>query len=109
MQCESVIITVIVSDTKTHKELALALVANEADVNAKNKNDMTPLLYACEKGHKEVALALVANGADVNARDEEVVTQLLAFHSGAELWRAKMAKQTRRCRCLASKASKAST
>ena len=73
---------------KGHKELALALVANEADVNAKNKNDMTPLLYACEKGHKEVALALVANGADVNARDEEVVTQLLAagaFHSGAEL------------------------
>ena len=39
-----------------HKELALALIANEAvDVNAKDKDGMTPLHCACEKGYTDVA------------------------------------------------------
>ena len=42
------------------KEVALALVANEAfDVNAKYEDGKTPLLYACDKGFEELALALL--------------------------------------------------
>ena len=45
-----------------------ALLANGADVNAKDKNDITALMLASEDGHSEVVNALLANGADVNAK-----------------------------------------
>jgi len=41
-----------------------------ADVNAKNKAEMTPLHYASMMGHKEVAGLLITNGADVNAKSQ---------------------------------------
>ena len=41
---------------------------NGADVNAKAKDDYTPLHAAAKEGHKAVAELLLANKADVNAK-----------------------------------------
>ena len=49
-----------------HKEIVELLIANDADVNAKNKYGETPLLSAATKG---IAELLIAKGADVNAKD----------------------------------------
>ena len=43
--------------------------ATGADVNAKNRDGVTPLHVAAAKGHKEVAELLIAEGANVNAKD----------------------------------------
>ena len=57
------------------------LLQNGADVNAVNKDKLTPLHRAAEKGHVNVAKVLLQNGADVNAVDEEMTT---ALHHAAE-------------------------
>lgn len=46
------------------------LLADGADVNAKGKDDDTPLYAAAYWGHKGVAELLIAKGADVNAVDK---------------------------------------
>jgi cytohesin len=58
------------------KEVVELLIAKGADVNAKDKYDMTPLHPAAGRGHKEVVELLIAKGADVNARDEDGDTPL---------------------------------
>jgi uncharacterized protein len=46
-----------------------ALLANGADVNAKDADGGTALMAACQKGHREVVQALFAHGAtQVNAK-----------------------------------------
>jgi ankyrin repeat protein len=50
-------------------EIAQALVAAGADVNARDGNDITPLITAITNNHVDVARFLVAQGADVNASD----------------------------------------
>ena len=62
---------------KGHKEVAELLIANGADINAKNLTLRTPLLVAAILGHKEIAELLIANGADVNAKDENGWTPLV--------------------------------
>ena len=52
--------------SKQHTEIIKLLIANGADVNAKNKDERTPLHDATSK---ERAEQLVTNGADVNAKD----------------------------------------
>ena len=47
-----------------------------ADVNAKDEEEFTPLLYAAWDGHKEIAELLIANGADVNVKDVNGETPL---------------------------------
>jgi ankyrin len=44
------------------------LLANNANVNAKDSFGMTPLHWAAMESHLEVAKTLLAHGADVNAR-----------------------------------------
>ena len=45
------------------------LIANGADVNAKNNNNLTPLHQAAASNATETAALLLKNGADVNAKD----------------------------------------
>ncbi|PNH08670.1 Ankyrin repeat domain-containing protein 29 [Tetrabaena socialis] len=52
-----------------HEEVAKALLAGGADVNAKNTDGATALFVACKGGHIEVAQVLLATGADINAPD----------------------------------------
>ena len=59
-----------------HKEIVELLIAEGADVNAKNDNDGTPLHLASIRGHKEVAELLIAKGADVNAKNDDDKTPL---------------------------------
>jgi ankyrin repeat protein len=53
------------------KEIAQILIAKGADVNATNKNGITPLMCTMMgRGDcKEVAEILIANGANINAKD----------------------------------------
>ena len=51
-------------------------IAAGVDVNAKDEDGGTPLLYATLSGHKEVAELLIAKGADVNAKNEDGHTPL---------------------------------
>jgi cytohesin len=59
--------------SKGHKEVAELLLANKADVNAKNNVGETPLFSAASK---EMAKLLLGNKADVNARDNGDETPL---------------------------------
>ena len=58
-------------------EVVKALLANGADVNAKDKYGATALMVASEKSYLEVVKALLAKGADVNAKDNNGVTALM--------------------------------
>ncbi len=49
-------------------QLVELLLANRADVDARDVRGYTPLHLAILEGHSEVAKVLIANGADVNAR-----------------------------------------
>ena len=51
------------------KEIAELLIAEGADVNAKNDSRQTPLHVAAARGRKEIIELLIANGANVNAID----------------------------------------
>ena len=56
-------------ESEGHKDVAELLLANKAEVNAKDNNGWTPLHLAAPKGHKDVAELLLANKAEVNAKD----------------------------------------
>jgi cytohesin len=59
-----------------HKEVVVFLLANKAEVNAKNKKGGTPLHMAASEGYKEIAELLLANKAEVNARGTNNATPL---------------------------------
>ena len=56
--------------------LAALLIKNGADVNAKNNDGVTPLMYATFRNNYEVIKLLIKKGADVNARDYSESTAL---------------------------------
>ena len=66
-----------------HKDVAELLLANKAEVNAKNNNGGTPLHWAASRGHKDVVELLLANKAEVNAKDNE---RRDAFALGGAEW-----------------------
>jgi ankyrin repeat protein len=49
-------------------EKVRSLITQGADVNAKDKDSITPLHYAAKKGHTDVAEFLVSKGAEVNIK-----------------------------------------
>jgi len=57
----------------THGDVAAvqALLAQGAEVDAKDDGGMTPLMWASEEGHFDVVQALLTKGADVNAKTFE--------------------------------------
>jgi ankyrin repeat protein len=83
---------------KGRKDVAGLLLANKADVNAKDDNGWTPLHWAAVYDHREVAELLLASNADVNAKDNngwtpshwaagkgrKEVAELLRQHGGCE-------------------------
>ena len=52
------------------REIAELLITNGADIDAKINDGSSPLLAAAMKGHKEVAELLIAKGANVNTKSE---------------------------------------
>lgn len=59
-----------------HKDVAELLLANKAEVNAKDKHGATPLHWAASEGHKEVVEMLLAHDAEVNAKTNDGWTAL---------------------------------
>ena len=57
----------------THGDVAAvqALLAQGAEVDAKDDGGMTPLMWASEEGHLDVVQVLITKGADVNAKEIE--------------------------------------
>ena len=69
-------------------QVAELLIAEGADVNAKNVVGQTPLHWAAMAGHKEIIELLIAAGADVNAKTNDGQTPLdLADGETADLLR----------------------
>jgi len=60
-----------------HKEVVEFFIDRGADVDAKDKYEITPLMWAAREGDKEIVELLIAKGADVNARDNEGWTALM--------------------------------
>ena len=59
-----------------NKETAELLIANGADINAKDDTGGTPLFWAALEGNEEVAKLLIRQGADVNAAGRKGWTAL---------------------------------
>jgi ankyrin repeat protein len=68
-----------------HKDVAEVLLANKADVDAKDNTGRTPLHLAADRDHKDVAELLLASQADVNTKANDGSTALhLAAFKGRE-------------------------
>ena len=53
------------------------LVRAGADVNARDEDGLTPLMYFAELGNKDAVKFLIAHGANVNAKEEDGETALM--------------------------------
>ena len=74
-------------EAEMSKEVVRLLIAEGADVNAKNRYGDTPLIEAAKGADLEIVELLVACGADVNAKGKDGVTPLdnAARHGCADI------------------------
>jgi hypothetical protein len=56
-------------DCINNEKIVSLLIANGADISAKNKGGNTPLLYAINNGNNKIAEMLIKSGADTNQTD----------------------------------------
>ena len=63
--------------TDVDTENVKLLLKNGADVNTRDEQDMTALMWASERGHTEMVKLLLENGAHVNAKDVYGYTALM--------------------------------
>lgn len=54
-----------------HFDIVKIVIANEADINAKDNDDLTALILAAEKGHPNIVKLLIEAGADVDVTINE--------------------------------------
>jgi hypothetical protein len=54
-----------------HEAVVKLLLENGAEVDSKNKDDWTPLLWATESGHKAVVKLLLEKGANIDSKDKD--------------------------------------
>ena len=59
---------------KGHEAVVELLIANYADINAKNQEGCTPLYMTAFEGHRGAAEFLIAAGADVKIISNDSVT-----------------------------------
>ncbi len=75
---------------KGHSEVARLLIERGANVNAKDKDDCTPLMKSAMKGLIEIVRLLIEKGADVNAKDKDEWTSLIFAAGGDHIEIAKL-------------------
>jgi len=63
---------------KGHRDVAELLLTDKADVNAKNNDNVTALLFTAVFDHRDIAELLIANEADINAANKNGGTPLAA-------------------------------
>ena len=68
--------TICALDREGNIKIVEALLEKGATIDARNREQQTPLHYACFFGHLEVAMALIDNGAAIDARDDDGNTPL---------------------------------
>lgn len=79
----SIISPLIVASIHNHPDIVRYLIAAGADVNKKDKDDMTSLLHAVKSNRSEIVDILIAAHADVDAQNKELTTSLMiAAHAG---------------------------
>jgi len=64
------------------KDVAVWLIDNHAEIDAKDHLGFTPLMEAAEFGCKDVAQVLLVHGADVNAKNKTGETALWLANNG---------------------------
>ncbi|RYP03601.1 hypothetical protein DL764_005031 [Monosporascus ibericus] len=62
---------------KGHKKIVQLLFDKGAELDAKDSNSRTPLLWAAENGHKEIVQLLLDEGAKTDTKDNDGRTPLL--------------------------------
>ena len=65
------------ASAKGHTDTVKALLEQGADVNAKDNDGFTALMFAARDGQTDTVPALLAKGADVNAKDNDGRTALM--------------------------------
>ena len=68
-----------------YKQCVARLLAEGADVNARNNTGSTALHGAAREGHAKVVKLLLAKGADVNAKNGAEVTPLILAARGSHI------------------------
>ena len=58
-------------------ESAKILIENGADINARDFNQATPLMYATVRNSHKVIKLLIDSGADINSKDNDGTTVLI--------------------------------
>jgi ankyrin repeat protein len=68
--------TICALDREGNIKIVEALLEKGATIDARNREQQTPLHYACFFGHLNVAMTLIDNGADIHAIDDDGNTPL---------------------------------